>query len=148
LLQREQRLKEHLCNVREMASILEELLAWLSIAENTMDTLEAEPLPDDLPFVEILVKDHQDFMEDMAKRQPEMDRFCRTRTPDQENSQIPRILRSRSAFASKIINNSIHQLSFFFATSVTNHYPDSLLLGYNNQLENQGKVEFRLILCF
>jgi hypothetical protein len=113
LLQREQRLKEHLCNVREMASILEELLAWLSIAENTMDTLEAEPLPDDLPFVEILVKDHQDFMEDMAKRQPEMDRFCRTRTPDQENSQIPRILRSRSAFASKIINNSIHQLSFF-----------------------------------
>ncbi len=100
--------------MREMASILEELLAWLSIAENTMDTLEAEPLPDDLPFVEILVKDHQDFMEDMAKRQPEMDRFCRTRTPDQENSQIPRILRSRSAFASKIINNSIHQLSFFF----------------------------------
>ncbi len=90
--------------MREMTSILEELLAWLFIAENTVDTLEAEPLPDDLPIIEILVKDHQDLMEDMAKRQTEMNRFCRTKTPHRENSQIPRILRSRSAFTYKIIN--------------------------------------------
>ena len=96
LSQREQRLNEHLRNLREMTSILEELFAWLSIAEKTILTLEAEPLPDDLAILEVLVKDHQDFMEDMAKRQPEMDRFCRTKTPDRENSLIPRLLRSRS----------------------------------------------------
>jgi len=96
-----------------MTSILEELLAWLFIAENTVDTLEAEPLPDDLPIIGILVKDHQDFMEDMAKRQAEMNRFCTTKTADRENSQISRILRSRSAFTYKIINITIHKLSFF-----------------------------------
>ena len=77
--QREHRLNEHLRNLREAAALLEELLAWLASAENTLTTLEAEPLPDDLPVVEGLIKDHQEFMEDMAKRQPEVDRVCKTK---------------------------------------------------------------------
>jgi succinate dehydrogenase/fumarate reductase-like Fe-S protein len=68
-----------------MASILEELLAWLSIAEKTLITLEAEPLPDDLPIIEGLIKDHQEFMEDMAKRQPEVDRVCKTKQAPRNN---------------------------------------------------------------
>ncbi|XP_046442954.1 microtubule-actin cross-linking factor 1-like isoform X9 [Daphnia pulex] len=83
--QREHRLNEHLRNLREMASILEELLAWLSTAEKTLITLEAETLPDDLPIIEGLIKDHQEFMEDMAKRQPEVDRVCKTKQPPRNN---------------------------------------------------------------
>ncbi|EFX86426.1 hypothetical protein DAPPUDRAFT_313136 [Daphnia pulex] len=85
--QREHRLNEHLRNLREMASILEELLAWLSTAEKTLITLEAETLPDDLPIIEGLIKDHQEFMEDMAKRQPEVDRVCKTKQPPRNNQQ-------------------------------------------------------------
>lgn len=70
-----------------MASILEELLAWLATTERTLVTLEAEPLPDDLPIIEGLIKDHQEFMEDMAKRQPEVDRVCKTKQPPRVNQQ-------------------------------------------------------------
>ncbi|XP_059350790.1 microtubule-actin cross-linking factor 1, isoforms 1/2/3/4/5-like isoform X2 [Daphnia carinata] len=83
--QREHRLNEHLRNLREMASILEELLAWLATAERTLVSLEAEPLPDDLPIIEGLIKDHQEFMEDMAKRQPEVDRVCKTKQAPRAN---------------------------------------------------------------
>lgn len=68
-----------------MAAILEELLAWLATAERTLVSLEAEPLPDDLPIIEGLIKDHQEFMEDMAKRQPEVDRVCKTKQPPRVN---------------------------------------------------------------
>jgi hypothetical protein len=130
-----------------MTSILEELFAWLSIAEKTLVTLEAEPLPDDLTILEVLVKDHQDFMEDMAKRQPEMDRFCRTKTPDRENSLIPRLLRSRSVFLLPndyfaIYRSPMLMYSSFLVTSVVNRHRESLLLGCNNKPEKQGKVGF------
>lgn len=36
-----------------------ELLNWLESAEVTLTTLEAEPLPDDLPTLEDLIKEHQ-----------------------------------------------------------------------------------------
>ncbi len=79
--QREHRLNEHLSNLREMASLLDELLAWLAIAEKTLVSLEAEPIPDDLPVVEGLIKEHQEFMEDLNKRTPEVDRVCKTKQP-------------------------------------------------------------------
>lgn len=74
-------MNEHLRNLRDAATLLEELLAWLAGVESTLTTLEAEPLPDDLPVVEVLIADHQEFMEDMAKRQPEVDRVCKTKQP-------------------------------------------------------------------
>lgn len=84
--QREHRLNEHLANLRETASLLEELLAWLAIAEKTLTSLEAEPIPDELPVVEGLIKEHQEFMEDMAKRTPEVDRVCK---PKQQPARAP-----------------------------------------------------------
>ena len=84
--QRENRLGEHLKNLRDAAALLEELLAWLASAEKTLTALEAEPLPDDLPVVEGLIKDHQEFMEDMAKRQPEVDRVCKTKPATRINA--------------------------------------------------------------
>ena len=79
--QREHRLNEHQLNLREMASLLEELLAWLVIPENALVSLEAEPIPDDLPVVEGLIKEHQELMEDLNKRTPEVDRVCMTQQP-------------------------------------------------------------------
>lgn len=97
-MQRENRLNEHLRNLRETASLLEELLAWLASTEKTLFALEAEPIPDDLPIVEGLIKDHQEFMEDMAKRQPDVDRVCKTKQPPRVNpsAQARKISRNKS----------------------------------------------------
>jgi len=79
--QREHRLNEHELTLREMASLLEELLAWLVIPEKALVSLEAEPIPDDLSVVEGLIKEHQELMEDLNKRTPEVDRICMTQQP-------------------------------------------------------------------
>lgn len=39
--------------------------------------LEAEPLPEDISVVEQLISDHKEFMENTARRQPEVDRACK-----------------------------------------------------------------------
>jgi len=78
-LQREQRLQEHLRSLRDLEGLLEELLAWLAGLESTLLTLEAEPLPDDIPTLESLISDHREFMENTSKRQPEVDSVCKPR---------------------------------------------------------------------
>jgi len=77
--QREQRLQEHLRSLRDLEGLLEELLAWLAGLESTLLTLEAEPLPDDIPTLESLISDHREFMENTSKRQPEVDSVCKPR---------------------------------------------------------------------
>jgi len=79
MLQREQRLTEHLRSLHDLEGLLEELLAWLAGLESTLLTLEAEPLPDDIPALESLISDHREFMENTSKRQPEVDSVCKSR---------------------------------------------------------------------
>lgn len=43
--------------------------------------LEREPLPDEIPAVEQLIADHKEFMENTARRQPEVDRACKPKVP-------------------------------------------------------------------
>lgn len=43
--------------------------------------LEREPLPDEIPAVEQLIADHKEFMENTARRQPEVDRACKPKQP-------------------------------------------------------------------
>lgn len=43
--------------------------------------LEREPLPNEIPAVEQLIADHKEFMENTARRQPEVDRACKPKTP-------------------------------------------------------------------
>lgn len=43
--------------------------------------LEQEPLPDEIPAVEKLIADHKEFMENTARRQPEVDRACKPKVP-------------------------------------------------------------------
>lgn len=47
--------------------------------ENTLNALEAEPLPDDKPTLEMLIADHREFMENTSRRQNEVDRVCKAR---------------------------------------------------------------------
>ncbi|GBM86483.1 Dystonin [Araneus ventricosus] len=75
--QREQRLNEHLRSLRDILDLLEELLKWLIAAEATLTALEAEPLPDEIPVLEQLIVEHQTFMDDMTKRQPDVDRVTK-----------------------------------------------------------------------
>ncbi|CAL1283115.1 unnamed protein product [Larinioides sclopetarius] len=75
--QREQRLNEHLRSLRDILDLLEELLKWLIAAEATLTALEAEPLPDEIPVLEQLIVEHQAFMDDMTKRQPDVDRVTK-----------------------------------------------------------------------
>lgn len=43
--------------------------------------LEKEALPDDIPATEQLIADHKEFMENTARRQPEVDRACKPKAP-------------------------------------------------------------------
>ncbi|XP_013787345.1 dystonin-like, partial [Limulus polyphemus] len=75
--QREQKLRDHLQSLRDITELLEELMKWLLEAEATLTILEAEPLPDEVPLLKQLITDHQDFMADLTKRQPEIDRVTK-----------------------------------------------------------------------
>lgn len=54
-------------------------MSWLEGLENTLNALEAEPLPDDKATLEMLIADHREFMENTSRRQNEVDRVCKAR---------------------------------------------------------------------
>ncbi|XP_037077615.1 microtubule-actin cross-linking factor 1-like isoform X3 [Pollicipes pollicipes] len=76
-LQRQNRLDEHLAGLKDMQELLDELLRWLQQRERRLVELEPIPLPDDLPSVEGLIQEHQEFMEDLQSRQPDVDGICK-----------------------------------------------------------------------
>jgi dystonin len=80
-MSREQKLKTHLQSLKDLENSIEELLRWLMGLESTLLTLEAEQLPDEIPPVEELINDHKEFMENTARRQPEVDRACKPKQP-------------------------------------------------------------------
>ncbi|XP_076765744.1 dystonin-like protein short stop isoform X7 [Xylocopa sonorina] len=77
--QRNQKLENHMRGLQDLDNLLEELLSWLEGLENTLNALEAEPLPDDKATLEMLIADHREFMENTSRRQFEVDRVCRAR---------------------------------------------------------------------
>ncbi|XP_046140944.1 dystonin isoform X21 [Osmia bicornis bicornis] len=77
--QRNQRLENHMRGLQDLDNLLEELLSWLEGLENTLNALEAEPLPDDKATLEMLIADHREFMENTSRRQNEVDRVCKAR---------------------------------------------------------------------
>lgn len=54
-------------------------MSWLEGLENTLNALEAEPLPDDKATLEMLIGEHREFMENTSRRQDEVDRVCKAR---------------------------------------------------------------------
>ncbi|KAM7384719.1 hypothetical protein PAMA_011869 [Pampus argenteus] len=76
--QHEQRLETALTEVLNNANLLEELLSWLQWAETTLVQRDTEPLPQDIPQLKTLITEHQMFMEEMTKRQPDVDKVTKT----------------------------------------------------------------------
>ncbi|KAK3864233.1 hypothetical protein Pcinc_030068 [Petrolisthes cinctipes] len=85
--QRQTRLSDHLRSLRDLAGLLDELMRWLVQAENNLTTLEAEPLPDDIPAIEALITDHKEFMDEMQKKEPDVLSICKPTKPRPSLSQ-------------------------------------------------------------
>merc|ERR1719391_1391894 len=80
-LQRSEKLEEHLRQLKELIALLDELMQWLIGKEQTLVTLEQEPLPDDLEIIRELIVEHQGFMDGLTERQPEVDAVCKPHRP-------------------------------------------------------------------
>merc|ERR1719340_584269 len=80
-LQRLEKLEEHKRQLQELLALLDELMQWLIGKEQTLVTLEQEPLPDDLEIIRELIVEHQGFMDGLTERQPEIDNVCKPMRP-------------------------------------------------------------------
>jgi len=80
-LQRNEKLEEHLRQLKELLALLDELMQWLIGKEQTLVHLEQEPLPDDLEIIQELLVEHQGFMDGLTERQPEIDNVCKPMRP-------------------------------------------------------------------
>ncbi|KAF1381943.1 hypothetical protein PFLUV_G00159260 [Perca fluviatilis] len=76
--QHEQRLETALTEVLNNANLLEELLSWLQFAETTLVQRDTEPLPQDIAQLKTLITEHQTFMEEMTRKQPDVDKVTKT----------------------------------------------------------------------
>lgn len=69
--------QDHLKELKDLLALLDELMQWLIGKEKNLTELEQEPLPDDLNEIRKLINEHQDFMDDLSTRQPEIDSVCK-----------------------------------------------------------------------
>ncbi|XP_048057419.1 microtubule-actin cross-linking factor 1 isoform X23 [Megalobrama amblycephala] len=88
--QHEQRLETALAELLNNATLLEELLSWLQWAETTLVQRDTEPLPQDIPQLKTLITEHQVFMEEMTRKQPDVDKVTKTykRKPAEHPSSL------------------------------------------------------------
>uniref|UniRef100_A0A673LJG0 Microtubule actin crosslinking factor 1 n=1 Tax=Sinocyclocheilus rhinocerous TaxID=307959 RepID=A0A673LJG0_9TELE len=88
--QHEQRLETALTELLNNAALLEELLSWLQWAETTLVQRDTEPLPQDIPQLKTLITEHQVFMEEMTRKQPDVDKVTKTykRKPAEHSSSL------------------------------------------------------------
>jgi predicted translin family RNA/ssDNA-binding protein len=80
-LQRYEKLQDHLKELKDLLALLDELMQWLIGRENVLTELEKEPLPDDLDEIRQLINEHQDYMDNLSSRQPEIDSVCKPMRP-------------------------------------------------------------------
>ncbi|XP_072561823.1 microtubule-actin cross-linking factor 1 isoform X14 [Paramormyrops kingsleyae] len=76
--QHEQRLATALTELLNNATLLEDLLSWLQWAETTILQRDTEALPQDITQLKTLITEHQLFMEEMTRKQPDVDRVTKT----------------------------------------------------------------------
>nr|XP_055023040.1 microtubule-actin cross-linking factor 1, isoforms 6/7-like [Misgurnus anguillicaudatus] len=88
--QHEQRLETALSELHNNATLLEELLSWLQWAETTLVQRDTESLPQDIPQLKTLITEHQMFMEEMTRKQPDVDKVTKTykRKPAEHPSSL------------------------------------------------------------
>lgn len=75
--QRGQRLNDHLRSLLDILELVEELVGWLSRHEGRLLAEEADSLPDNANQLESMIDQHSTFMDELRKREPEVDRVVK-----------------------------------------------------------------------
>ncbi|XP_038592992.1 dystonin isoform X1 [Micropterus salmoides] len=99
--QHQQRLATALTELLATQELLENLLTWLQWAETNLNDKDKEPLPQEIEEVKGLIADHQAFMEEMTRKQPDVDKITKTHkrkaaVEPQIQSQIPVLGKGRA----------------------------------------------------
>ncbi|XP_042357950.1 dystonin isoform X5 [Plectropomus leopardus] len=76
--QHQQRLATALTELLATQELLENLLTWLQWAETNLNDKDKEQLPQELEEVKALIAEHQAFMEEMTRKQPDVDKITKT----------------------------------------------------------------------
>uniref|UniRef100_A0A8C5NUS6 Dystonin n=1 Tax=Jaculus jaculus TaxID=51337 RepID=A0A8C5NUS6_JACJA len=76
--QHQQRLAAALSGLIAKQELLEALLAWLQWAETTLSDKDKEVIPQEIEEVKALIAEHQSFMEEMTRKQPDVDKVTKT----------------------------------------------------------------------
>ncbi|XP_010291340.1 PREDICTED: dystonin-like, partial [Phaethon lepturus] len=76
--QHQQRLAGALAGLIANQELLEALLAWLQWAETTLTEKDKEVIPQEIEEVKALIAEHQTFMEEMTRKQPDVDKVTKT----------------------------------------------------------------------
>ncbi|XP_029305110.1 LOW QUALITY PROTEIN: dystonin [Cottoperca gobio] len=76
--QHQQRLATALTELLATQELLENLLTWLQWAETNLNDKDKEQLPQELDEVKSLIAEHQAFMEEMTRKQPDVDQITKT----------------------------------------------------------------------
>ncbi|XP_026982676.1 dystonin isoform X15 [Sagmatias obliquidens] len=76
--QHQQRLASALAGLIAKQELLEALLAWLQWAETTLSDRDKEVIPQEIEEVKALIAEHQTFMEEMTRKQPDVDKVTKT----------------------------------------------------------------------
>ncbi|XP_060807173.1 dystonin isoform X16 [Amyelois transitella] len=113
-MQRGGKLEAHMQSLKDLDLVLEELLKWLIGLENTLLSLESEPLPESIELLEGLIEDHKELMEHTQKRQNEVDRVCKAyqvKSQSQGRESTPRKVSVKTATKGATGRGSQHDLS-------------------------------------
>ncbi|XP_054554874.1 dystonin isoform X16 [Talpa occidentalis] len=99
--QHQQRLASALAGLRAKQELLEALLAWLQWAETTLTDKDKEVIPQEIEEVKALIAEHQTFMEEMTRKQPDVDKVTKTykrraADPSSLQSHIPVLDKGRA----------------------------------------------------
>ncbi|XP_033956246.1 dystonin isoform X1 [Pseudochaenichthys georgianus] len=76
--QHQKRLATALSELLATQELLENLLTWLQWAETNLNDKDKELLPQELEEVKGLIEEHQAFMEEMTRKQPDVDKITKT----------------------------------------------------------------------
>ncbi|XP_064217031.1 dystonin isoform X16 [Aotus nancymaae] len=99
--QHQQRLASALAGLIAKQELLEALLAWLQWAETTLTDKDKEVIPQEIEEVKALIAEHQIFMEEMTRKQPDVDKVTKTykrraADPSSLQSHIPVLDKGRA----------------------------------------------------
>ncbi|XP_011924528.1 PREDICTED: dystonin isoform X32 [Cercocebus atys] len=99
--QHQQRLASALAGLLAKQELLEALLAWLQWAETTLTDKDKEVIPQEIEEVKALIAEHQTFMEEMTRKQPDVDKVTKTykrraADPSSLQSHIPVLDKGRA----------------------------------------------------